>query len=379
MKIIIICLLTLCLAADADAFDAKSVQIHGFVSQGYLISDQNNYYFSDTEDGTFQFNETGINFTTEPADNLRLGLQLLSRDLGKFGNNEIEIDWAFGDYRFRNWLGLRAGKIRLAFGLHNQTRDIDAARACIFLPPAMYNDVYRGTLKSITGVGLYGLLPAGFAYQIQFGKMEIDGDGPVGESFKKSSAQSVDIETEDDTYSLHLEWEAPLDGLKIGGSYLGNLSWTTTASGIVSEADIDIVLISMEYQSHGLSISGEYIRNNSKIAGVEHLATDTASEGYYGMLTYRLTDWFESGFYYSVFHGNKDDRDGDRFAERGRPRELAWLRDTAVFTRFDISESWVLKLECHYFDGLSSMVVSPTGDDPSDKGFLFAAKTTFSF
>ncbi len=43
---------------------------------------------------------------------LRVGVQFLSRDLGETGNNEVEVDWAYGDYRFRNWLGIRAGKMK---------------------------------------------------------------------------------------------------------------------------------------------------------------------------------------------------------------------------------------------------------------------------
>ncbi|MEZ4527840.1 MAG: hypothetical protein R2941_18145, partial [Desulfobacterales bacterium] len=105
-------------AGSAFAWDMKQIQIHGFVSQGWLKSDNNNYYFADTEDGTFQFNEMGLSFASELTDDLRIGIQLLSKDLGEFGNNDVEIDWAYGDYRFRNWLGVRAGKIKLANGLY---------------------------------------------------------------------------------------------------------------------------------------------------------------------------------------------------------------------------------------------------------------------
>ncbi len=59
--------------------DDNMVDIHGFVAQGYLKSDHNNF-LADTEDGSFQFNEMGINFSTSMGENLRLGMQLFSRD-----------------------------------------------------------------------------------------------------------------------------------------------------------------------------------------------------------------------------------------------------------------------------------------------------------
>jgi hypothetical protein len=87
-----------------EAFEAGMVDIHGFLSQGYLHSDNNNFY-ADTEEGTFQFNEFSMNFSSDLTDKLRIGLQLLSRDLGKIGNNTVELDWAYGTYRWKDWLG----------------------------------------------------------------------------------------------------------------------------------------------------------------------------------------------------------------------------------------------------------------------------------
>ena len=45
---------------DIHAFDLENewgtIDIHGFISQGFLKSDRNNFY-AKTEDGTFRFNE----------------------------------------------------------------------------------------------------------------------------------------------------------------------------------------------------------------------------------------------------------------------------------------------------------------------------------
>ena len=91
---------------------AEDVDIHGFLAQGYLKTDKNNF-LADTEDGTFEFNEMGINFVTGVTDRLRIGIQFFARDIGDLGNDEIVLDWGYGDYLWREWLGFRAGLIKI--------------------------------------------------------------------------------------------------------------------------------------------------------------------------------------------------------------------------------------------------------------------------
>jgi len=74
----------------------ERVQIHGFISQGYMISTANNY-MARTEEGTFEFSEAGVNFTTEIVESLRLGLQLFAYNLGDRGNYDVALDWAYLD------------------------------------------------------------------------------------------------------------------------------------------------------------------------------------------------------------------------------------------------------------------------------------------
>ncbi|MDX9709667.1 MAG: hypothetical protein RBT64_08935 [Trichloromonas sp.] len=86
------------------------------------------HFFGESKDGSFQINEFGLTLNGELSDNLRVGLQLLSRDLGAEGNNKINIDWGMADYRWRDWLGVRLGKVKLPIGLYNRGRDSDFLR-----------------------------------------------------------------------------------------------------------------------------------------------------------------------------------------------------------------------------------------------------------
>ena len=96
--------------ATAGAAEAATVAVHGTVSQGYLRSSEYNYLTPDTRQGTFAFNEGIINFSGQIDGRTRVGLQFLGRDFGPVGNGEVIVDWAFGDYRWRDSLGFRVGK-----------------------------------------------------------------------------------------------------------------------------------------------------------------------------------------------------------------------------------------------------------------------------
>ncbi|MCP4346113.1 MAG: hypothetical protein GY795_11385, partial [Desulfobacterales bacterium] len=80
----------------AHSFDISDITIHGFASTGYMVSSDNNFLLP-SKDGSFEFNEIGINFTTSVAENIRVGLQFYSFDLGDIGNNNVKLDWAFLD------------------------------------------------------------------------------------------------------------------------------------------------------------------------------------------------------------------------------------------------------------------------------------------
>ena len=71
--------LALTSAPTASAIDigqdesVASVEVHGFASQGFILSTQNNYLSANSTNGSFQYSEVGLNFTKALTDNLRMG------------------------------------------------------------------------------------------------------------------------------------------------------------------------------------------------------------------------------------------------------------------------------------------------------------------
>src|SRR6266478_7614160 len=138
------------------------LQVHGFISQGFLYTTDNNY-LANSSRGSFEFTELGLNFTLPATDRLTLGLQIFSHALGPIGDYRATLDWYSLDYHWRDWLGIRAGRVKVPFGLYNDSSDIDSARTAILLPQSIYPASNRDFLLAQTGGELYGFKDLGAA------------------------------------------------------------------------------------------------------------------------------------------------------------------------------------------------------------------------
>ncbi len=382
MKKYIIAVIFICIASSASAFDAESLQLHGFLSQGYLKTNSNDALFARTSSGgTFEFNEFGLNIVSQVDDNLRVGVQCLSRDLGEVGNNEVEIDWAYGDYNYRNELGFRAGKMKTPYGLYNQSRDIDAARSSILLPSSIYSESFRESISTTIGVGIYGELPGGLEYQAVYGTTQLKKDEGVAKTMSQITGIPEFVDASVDwAYAGDLKWLTPVEGLTVGASTLGYKATLFFEVPAPSTFDFEAkaYIGSVEYICGDLTLASEY-----QLMAVDysipafHKNGKKELEGYYFLASYRVNEWFEVGSYYNIEYSDTDDRKGNAYRAQGEPAAKAWLKDLALTTRFDVSDNMVFKLEGHLMDGLAN--VSYDAQDPDETWYMLAAKVTFSF
>jgi hypothetical protein len=391
--------------AESDpepGFELPALALHGFVSQGAFLSTDNDY-LGRSERGSVEFLEAALNVSTEVTDRLRVGAQLFTRDLGPIGNYSLTLDWAYLDYRWRDWLGLRAGRVKMPFGLYNEFSDIDSARLPILLPQSVYPIVNRDFLLAHTGFSLYGSHTLGGAgaldYQLFAGTIFILEEGGA----LNASAQ-LNIGEIDTKYVTggQLFWRTPVPGLRAGASYLHtdivfHLSFdpVTTAllrmRGVVPDdfdgtfeyglSGIDLIIGSIEYTLEDLTLAAEYSRWTDRVtSSIPDVLRESDQDDarFYGMAAYRVTGWFEAGTYYSVLLDVDDlDLNGAALTEGHR----GYRKDLAVSTRFDVNDFWLWKLEAHYMKGTAD-VPDPDPEDPDDlarRWGLFLVKTTVSF
>lgn len=377
----------------------ENVYINGFVSQGYLKSSANNYS-GKTEEGHFQFNEAAVSIKTLLNDNLSAGFQLISRDFGDSGNNDVKLDWAFVDYRFNDALGVRLGKIKRPEGFYNSVRDADGVRTPILLPQGVYSERLRDILISIQGLSIYGFIDMGGAgsldYTIYGGNQPIDTEEPIVRDVLLRSFYGITSdESADFKYALGAQvfWNTPVEGLRFGQSFYqsevevsgtNNLyPWYTSSieDGLMKTPMRTVT--SVEYQQEKYTIRAEYMMNKYELpetpVGGEITPYGFPAggmykfdlESYYLQFDYQLTEQLQLGAYHSWYYRRTNGNwDRDNPAER--------LNDTVLSAKYNIKDWWIVKAEVHFFDGYLFVAPDESGV-PEDKWNLFAVKTTFTF
>jgi hypothetical protein len=378
----------------SESLVSPRIDIHGFASEGAFVETANDY-FGSTSKASLEMFEVGINVSTEVADRLRAGLQLFARDIGSIRDASPRIDWAYLDYHWRTWLGLRAGTFRMPFGLYNEYVDIDAARLPILLPSSVYAIRNRDVFLSTTGFGVYGHRPIGAGgdldYQAWLGTLTVPRTALqlVGATLDSANVKYVT--------GAQVFWHPPLDGLRIGATALRtsiDFHLTLATAGrdalikaglapagydgklVISQRPVSLAIASAEYSHGDWLVAAEYSRSLTRQRSTLPVAlptTERDSEAFYAMANYRVLPMLEAGAYYSIFNFDVDDT-----PPKYPIPTNAFQRDLAATLRFDVNDHWLWKLEGHYMDGTASLPAEFNAQ-PDRKWGLFLIRTTVTF
>jgi hypothetical protein len=414
-------------AAGAGAAELPpEIYVGGFVSQGYLNTEDNDYLLADASDGSGEFNEAAVIVAAEPTDRIHVGIQLLSRDFGREESPSVVVDWAYGDWRWRDQLGFRAGKIKLPYGLYNQARDVDMLRTSVLLPQSVYAEQDRELLLAYEGVGLYGNLLLGawgdLDYEVMAGSLNVPQAGHIeierslgqaatasrGEVARRTaelyglpadSASASVAMIQDADLSVPwilggaVVWNTPVQGLRLGTTNMvgdaevdGRVRYDVLLRDggqvpshlprtVVVDEDLDLRTVltgSLEYQRGAWTLASEISRMRFG---------DISSLGWYASLGWRASERWALQTYWSTYYPDHDDRGGASFRARGLPEHYAWQHDLALAVRLDVGAHWLLKFEYHEMDGaaLVDRTDLAAGETASQHWRIWTAKTTFHF
>jgi hypothetical protein len=159
-------------------------------------------------------------------------------------------------------------------------------------------------------------------------------------------------------------------------AYKADLYLPSLTKTVSTELKVTMGVGSLEYSSKYFQFATEYARwwgefdsNLPTILVPVHVT----HERYYGMASFRSTEWLHSGVYHSVTYPNMAKH------ENAQDSSL----DTAVFSRVDLTPNWLFKLEWHYIDGTSNLSASVNDNTPTSalprRWQMFMAKTTIYF
>ena len=139
---------------------SDNYQIHGFASQAFISTSDNNFFGETSGNDNFGFSELGINGLIRPTPELHFAGQLLLRRAGESDDGKVRLDYGLVDYTIisnpMKRLGVRGGRLLNPLGFYNETRDVALTRPSILLPQSIYFDRARDLALSSDGAQVYG-------------------------------------------------------------------------------------------------------------------------------------------------------------------------------------------------------------------------------
>jgi hypothetical protein len=356
----------------AQSLEDLNIQLHGYATQGFLYTTQNNFLTTESSNGSASWTEAVVNVTAKPVSKLRIGVQARYQLLGNYANG-ITLDWAAADYRENDRVGVRFGKVKVPSGLFNDIQDIDPAYLWALLPQSIYPLSSRnGQLATYGGV-VYGTLNE---FSPKVGQLEYR--AWVGEtSIPSNDGYFLAYNEEGITLPNGLtgaaigeaiHWKTPLTGLMIGASDIQKRTETAALvaggalPGTLTIPPFNIPDYFAHYEKNKLMVAAEYTRLPVSLS-LDLAGTTTPTRvdihGLYGMATYKLTGKLTGGLYNSQYF--------DHAAPLGPAR---YSKDWAVSGRYDFNQYLYAKAEEHFIDGTDigyDTTLNPNGLKPDTR------------
>ncbi|MGA7695694.1 MAG: hypothetical protein WCA76_11740 [Candidatus Sulfotelmatobacter sp.] len=391
-------------AQEFKLFD-RTVQVHGFVSQGFVYTNDNNWLTMDTSDGSGAYTDFALNMSSQVTDKLRIGAQGYDRNLGQLGQYHPSLDWALADYRFKSWFGVRGGKVKTTLGLYTDTQDLDFLRVFALLPQSIYPTDLRDATIAHLGGDIYGNV------SLKHGLGDLSYTAYAGHRSDSIYSGYPYLLTQYGVYfsrvgglqyGADLRWKTPLKGLLIGASRLDeDLTGQAKFVSPLNPAGGPVPLhegfkagwtnqFYGEYTVGKLRVDSEYRRQlHDQISQSLNVDTIIDVRAWYISAAYRLVKRLAVGSYYSRYTITTVSGGGPLavlFPDQTNTSLPAnHIYDKVLTARVDLNKFWNVKLEGHFMDGYGASLypdgfypqLNPNGFKPNTDALVL--KTSFNF
>jgi hypothetical protein len=369
-----------------------------------VYTNQNNWLTMHSSQGSGAFTDFGANVSMQISDKFHLGAQVYDRNLGNLGEWHPGLDWAFADYRFKPWFGIRGGTVKTVLGLYNSTQDLDFLHTFALLPQSVYPTDLRDATISHLGGDIYGTVSlrhhlGTLAYTAYAGRRNDSlhgGNAYLASQFQVRYSSYAGLQ-----YGGDLRWTTPLKGLLIGSSRMNeDLTGKATfpnpldpSAGLVPYSEVSKAdwtnQFYGQYIAGKLQIDSEYRRFvHDGVLNLGLLESITDARGWYISGAYRVAKRLELGSYYS--HYSITSVAGgtlSAFAPHETDTSLPanHIYDKVVTARIDVQKYWNVKVEGHFMDGFGSSTypngfypqVNPQGFKPNTNALVVRTSVNF--
>jgi hypothetical protein len=372
-----------CTQGFAQSLEDLNIQIHGYATQGFLYTTNNNILTTHSSDGSPAWTEAVLNIGAQPIPKLRIAVQGRYFLLGNFGNS-ITLDWAAADYKADDRFGIRFGKVKTPSGLFNDVQDIDPSYIWSLLPQSVYPINSRNSILAHYGGVAYGTLSEGG----KLGKLEYRGWG--GERQIGSGDGYLLVQAEEGlllpngiggaTYGAAIHWRTPLSGLMIGASDGKDPAWSAkltagggALTGTESTAPLNEPSYFALYEKNKVMVAAEYGRLPVSITlqftGLPPSYERIDYRNWYAMASYKLMPKLTAGVY-----------DSQQVNHQGALGPARYSKDWTISGRYDFSQYLYAKAEEHIIDGTAigyDTDLNPNGLKPNTKLTILKVGVSF--
>lgn len=366
IKLLFLCMFGCTLFAQEFKLLDRDVQVHGFMSQGFAYTNQNNWLTMKTTDGSMGFTDLALNVSTQVTDKFRIGAQVYNHNLGKLGEWHPTLDWAVADYRFAPWFGVRGGKVKTVLGLYNDTQDLDFLHSFALLPQGVYPIDQRDITLAHEGGDVYGDIRLGkklgkLSYTVYVGERR---DSLYSSYvYLQRSIGVIDKSIGGLQHGADLRWATPIKGLLVGASRLDQDITTVGRSMLSPGGPVDFKFYTKsrftnqfygQYSRGKLTLDSEFKRYWTwGFSGPA--VSQTNVHAWYVAGSYQVIKRLTLGSYYSHFWAESP------IAGPTQPATTAHSYDKVVSGRFDVNRFFNFNIEGHFIDGVGLPRQYPAG------------------
>ncbi len=349
-----------------------SFKANGFATQNFVLT-SDNQFFGDSESGSFEFFEIGINGHWQATDRLTFSAQVTARDAGKTDDGDPRLDYGFLDYRLYNSdtysAGIRLGRAVNSQGLYNSTRDVAKTRPSIILPQSIYFDTLRNLALSSDGIYFYqDLFRGAHEFSTQFSYIEPRADDPDLEPIVLSSFRPGRFEGSS-SWLANFLYDYDFGKIRLG------ITATQLNTDYISRSDpfltngefiFSPIIFSAQYQTERVTYSAEYMRRRSELKNLgAPFDGKLNGSGYYVQAQYRINNEWSVYTRFDNLTSDDSDRFGDIFEQNtGLSGDTRYAKDFMIGARWDINQNWLISAEYHDVEGRGwlSLLETPAND-----------------
>lgn len=390
--------------SDTDGFSLENyksiwehdIQVHGFLSQGLFHSSGNNFYGQSKNNLSINLTEIGLNLHYQHSPDLSFATQGIYRRAGESTGNtgDFLLDYALISYDFLQYqnmsMGIRAGRIKVPWGIYNETRAMSFTHPTIFLPFA-YFERSRSLLLSMNGGQFYASQISKWgdlSFKFNYGFNDND-TKELLLAITNNPSVPGNLESKPN-FILQLNYEL-MNGEYIFSVSYANLYFDYIAQGISDpysglKININPLILSFQYNAETFSFTSEYNLQWNEFTDAVAAMPDINSIGkaWYVQLNYYLLNNLTMTLRYDKTISNLDDPNGEQLtlATGGLlPAHIMFDQDIIVGLNWQINPSWMLRTEYHRRHGTSRVSALDNSDISklAVNSNIYAAQISFRF